>query len=147
MKLGHDWFSEIMGWLLFPAYYPCIMVLVLQKDEQRWQWGQYISMLGKSQAKIFDKESRVSTTFKEVAGLAEAKQEIEEIVEFLKNPERYTKLGGKIPKGALLIGPSRKLVKTLLAKAVAGEADVPFFLNVRFRLCGDVCGSWSITGS
>ncbi|AWU45318.1 ATP-dependent zinc metalloprotease FtsH [Blattabacterium punctulatus] len=88
--------------------------------------GSQIFNIGKSRAKLFDENDNVKITFKEVAGLEEAKEEVQEIVEFLKSPNKYTKLGGKIPKGVLLIGPPGT-GKTLLAKAVAGEAKVPFF--------------------
>ena len=88
--------------------------------------GSQIFNIGKSKARLFDQNTNVRTSFKDVAGLEGAKEEIQEIVDFLKNPQKYTKLGGKIPKGALLIGPPGT-GKTLLAKAVAGEAKVPFF--------------------
>ncbi|MDG1822692.1 MAG: ATP-dependent zinc metalloprotease FtsH [Flavobacteriaceae bacterium] len=88
--------------------------------------GAQIFNIGKSKAKLFDQNSEVKTTFKDVAGLEGAKEEVQEIVDFLKNPTKYTVLGGKIPKGALLVGPPGT-GKTLLAKAVAGEAKVPFF--------------------
>jgi cell division protease FtsH len=88
--------------------------------------GGQIFNIGKSRAKLFDEKTDLKTTFKDVAGLEGAKEEIQEIVEFLRNPEKYTSLGGKIPKGALLVGPPGT-GKTLLAKAVAGEAKVPFF--------------------
>ena len=88
--------------------------------------GGQIFNIGKSKATLFDKETQVSITFNDVAGLEEAKQEVMEIVDFLKNPKKYTNLGGKIPKGALLVG-APGTGKTLMAKAVAGEAQVPFF--------------------
>lgn len=88
--------------------------------------GAQIFNIGKSKATLFDKNTRVNVTFDDVAGLDEAKEEVMEVVDFLKNPKKYTNLGGKIPKGVLLVGPPGT-GKTLLAKAVAGEAEVPFF--------------------
>ena len=101
-------------------------ILIMRRMGNGGAGGGGIFNVGKSKAMLFDKDNAVKVTFNDVAGLAEAKVEIAEIVDFLKNPQHYTELGGKIPKGALLVGPPGT-GKTLLAKAVAGEANVPFF--------------------
>ncbi len=126
-----NYFGRILEWILFPLLLLGFMWFVMFRPMQKGMGGGGaggggIFSVGKSQAKLFDRDNNVKVTFKDVAGLEEAKVEVMEIVDFLKNPKKYTSLGGKIPKGALLVGPPGT-GKTLLAKAVAGEADVPFF--------------------
>lgn len=125
---GKDW-GNLIGWLL-----PLVIIVVLWIMMMRrmgggaggGMGGGNIFNIGKSRAILFDKGEKTDITFKDVAGLEEAKVEVEEIVSFLKEPQKYTKLGGKIPKGVLLVGPPGT-GKTLIAKAMAGEAQVPFF--------------------
>jgi AFG3 family protein len=122
-----NYFGEILSWLLFPALLFVLWLFMMKRMSGGGAGGAGgIFNVGKSRAQIFDKDTNVRLNFNDVAGLEEAKTEVMEIVDFLKNPKKYTQLGGKIPKGALLIGPPGT-GKTMLAKAVAGEANVPFF--------------------
>ena len=124
-----DWFSKIFSFALPILFIILLWVLLMRKMGGGVGGGGGpggIFNIGKSKATLFDKGTKVNITFADVAGLDEAKVEVMEIVDFLKNPKKYTNLGGKIPKGALLIGPPGT-GKTLLAKAVAGEAQVPFY--------------------
>jgi len=122
-----NWGGDILGWILFPVIMIGIWVFLMRRMSGGSGGGPgQIFNIGKSRAALFDADNKVKITFADVAGLEEAKEEIKEIVEFLKSPGKFTNLGGKIPKGALLVGPPGT-GKTLLAKAVAGEAGVPFF--------------------
>ena len=122
-----DFWGEALGWILPFALLIGIWIFVMRRMSGGSAGpGAQIFNIGKSKAQLFDQNTNVKVTFKNVAGLEGAKEEVQEVVSFLKDPDRYTSLGGKIPKGALLVGPPGT-GKTLLAKAVAGEAKVPFF--------------------
>ncbi len=126
-EVRHDWGGELLSWV-----FPILLIVGVWFFFMRMMSkggggaGGQIFNIGKSKAQVYDKKTSINISFKDVAGLEEAKVEITEIVDFLKTPDKYTKLGGKIPKGVLLVGPPGT-GKTLLAKSVAGEAHVPFY--------------------
>ncbi len=122
----HNWSGEILSWILPLLILIVVWIVIMRMMSRGGAGGGQIFNIGKSKAQLYDKETAVNVNFTDVAGLEEAKVEVMEIVDFLKKPDKYTSLGGKIPKGALLVGPPGT-GKTLLAKAVAGEAQVPFF--------------------
>jgi cell division protease FtsH len=121
-----NWTGDILSWILPLVILVVVWIVIMRMMSRGGAGGGQIFNIGKSKAQLYDKETAVNVNFNDVAGLEEAKVEVMEIVDFLKNPTKYTNLGGKIPKGALLVGPPGT-GKTLLAKAVAGEAQVPFF--------------------
>ena len=122
-----NWVSTILSWVLPLLFFVAIWLFIMRRvGGGAGGPGAQIFNIGKSRATLFDNSAKVNITFQDVAGLDEAKEEVMEVVDFLKNPKKYTSLGGKIPKGVLLVGPPGT-GKTLLAKAVAGEANVPFF--------------------
>ncbi len=122
-----DYWGDVLAWTFPFILMIAIWIFIMRRmNSGAGGAGAQIFNIGKSKAQLFDKNTNVKITFKDVAGLQGAKEEVEEIVSFLKDPEKYTSLGGKIPKGALLVGPPGT-GKTLLAKAVAGEAKVPFY--------------------
>lgn len=123
----NDWLRDVIGWVLPVLLFVGIGLFIMRRVSggMGGQGGQIFN-IGRSKAVLFDKDEKINVTFDDVAGLDEAKVEVQEIVNFLKNPQKYASLGGKIPKGALLVGPPGT-GKTLIAKAMAGEAKVPFF--------------------
>lgn len=122
-----DWTGQILSWVVPIAILVIIWMFIMRRVTGGMGGaGNQIFNVGKSKASLYDKNTRVNVTFDDVAGLEEAKEEVMEVVDFLKNPKKYTALGGKIPKGVILVGPPGT-GKTLIAKAMAGEAQVPFF--------------------
>ena len=126
-KVQQNWLTPLLSWVLPIVIVIAIWIFIMRRvSGGAGGPGAQIFNIGKSKATLFDNNTKVTVTFQDVAGLDEAKEEVMEVVDFLKNPKKYTALGGKIPKGVLLVGPPGT-GKTLLAKAVAGEAGVPFF--------------------